>query len=140
MAKFKSARFLSIISELNPDNSLEIGVRDGIPFYSLTPEVNGAGDARADRVKDLIRKNLSSHKLDLLFMSGEDAYKTIKENFTYYSEFVRHGGVIAFHDIAKNGKETALRKFWDEARTRYRHEEITEVQSDGHFGIGVLYV
>jgi hypothetical protein len=59
-----------------------------------------------------------------------------------YSEFVRPGGMIAFHDIV-HGKEELVgevRRFWNEIKDRYRHLEIVEDRCQPWGGIGVLFL
>jgi len=85
-----------------------------------------------------------SGRLDYLFIDGDHTYEGVKQDFEMYSPLVRAGGVIAFHDVAEASMyykvDSNVRKFWDEVKKRYAHEEIIEDQKQGWAGIGVLYL
>jgi cephalosporin hydroxylase len=98
------------------------------------------GDSHSAQMETAVREVVGSRKLDLLFIDGDHTYEGVKRDFETYSTLVRPGGVIAFHDIAENKMETCqVSRFWQEIKSRYRHEEIVESASQGWAGIGILY-
>jgi predicted O-methyltransferase YrrM len=77
-----------------------------------------------------------TQELDFLFIDGNHMYEAIKSDFNMYSQLVRPGGIIAFHDIAVN-EEGGGYKFWNEIKHNYKHKEILK-SPEGKMGIGVL--
>jgi predicted O-methyltransferase YrrM len=75
-------------------------------------------------------------ELDFLFIDGNHMYQAIKSDFNMYSQLVRPGGIIAFHDIAEN-EEGGGSRFWNEIKHNYKHKEILK-SPEGKMGIGVL--
>ena len=75
-------------------------------------------------------------ELDFLFIDGNHMYEAIKSDFNMYSQLVRPGGIIAFHDIAVN-EEGGGYRFWNEIKHNYKHKEILK-SPEGKMGIGVL--
>lgn len=47
-----------------------------------------------------LKNILKNEKLDLLFIDGDHSIDGVSQDFLMYSELVRDGGIIAFHDIA----------------------------------------
>jgi predicted O-methyltransferase YrrM len=83
-------------------------------------------------------KQLFSGKpVDLLFVDGDHTYEGVKKDWEMYSELVRPGGMIVFHDIAGNYDDTQVKKLWDSIKSNYKHNEYA-VHPDGLYGIGVL--
>lgn len=101
---------------------------------------------RADSVQkttiDKVKEILDNSKLDLLFIDGDHTYEGVKKDFEIYSQFVKKGGVIAFHDIVPHplGTGCEVNKFWKEIRERYQFEELVKSWEQGWGGIGVIYV
>ncbi len=62
--------------------------------YNLI-EGNSRDVSTISRVKDI----LCDEKVDFLFIDGAHDYDSCLMDFYNYKEFVREGGVIAFHDI-----------------------------------------
>jgi cephalosporin hydroxylase len=97
------------------------------------------GDSHSEEIAARVRQITQS--LDVLFIDGDHTYEGVKLDFLSYSPLVRPGGIIAFHDIAENRKETGgdVPRFWNEVKGLHPHEEIIENREQG-WGIGVLYV
>jgi predicted O-methyltransferase YrrM len=74
--------------------------------------------------------------LDFLFIDGNHMYEAIKNDYNMYSQLVRPGGIIAFHDIAVN-EEGGGHRFWNEIKNNFKHKEILK-SKEGKMGIGVL--
>jgi hypothetical protein len=54
-----------------------------------------------------------------------------------YSQLVRPGGMIAFHDIAIMNAEYGVRRLWKELTPSFRTQEI--LGTPQAYGIGLLY-
>lgn len=74
--------------------------------------------------------------LDFIFIDGDHRYEAIKSDFIMYSQLVRPGGIIAFHDIAEK-EEGGGHRFWNEIKHNYKHKEIL-LSPIKEKGIGVL--
>jgi len=100
------------------------------------------GDSHSIEMGTQVRGILGSGgELDLLFIDGDHSYEGVKKDFNSYASLVRHGGIVAFHDIAEHTIQTCqVARFWNEIKTKYRHEEIIENPSQGWGGIGLLYM
>src|ERR1700739_2790496 len=60
-----------------------------------------------------------------------------KKDWEMYSQLVRPGGMIVFHDIASNYDDTQVKKLWDSIKSDYKYNEYA-VHPNGLYGIGVL--
>lgn len=81
----------------------------------------------------------NNFKFDYLFIDGDHSYQGVKNDFYMYSQFVKPGGIIAFHDAlyyAKDTEEVII--FWQEIKQKYKAMEIKETLNST--GIGVLFV
>lgn len=96
------------------------------------------GDSGSLPVFSKVKKALNGQLLDFLFIDGDHSYQGAKTDYVIYSQYVRSGGLIAFHDIkdteyhSVRGCEVA--KFWRELRGEKR--EILGDETWG--GIGLL--
>jgi predicted O-methyltransferase YrrM len=99
-------------------------------------------DSHKPETQLALANTLQGSQLDLLFIDGDHTYDGVKRDFEMYSEFVKPGGMIAFHDIV-HGKEELVgevRRFWNEIKGGYRHLEIVEDRCQPWGGIGVLFI
>jgi len=80
-------------------------------------------------------EKVSDRMYDLLFIDGDHSYLGVKRDFEMYSQLVRPGELIAFHDIYS---EPGVARFWNEIRHNYTHYEIVNYSSKRILGIGVL--
>ena len=60
------------------------------------------GDSKDLRVKTELKRLLDGELLDVLFIDGDHSYGGIKHDYLYYKNYVKKGGIIAFHDIGDN--------------------------------------
>lgn len=106
------------------------------------------GSSYASRTVGRFRRILGLRTLDVLFIDGDHSYEGVKRDFLSYREFVRNGGLIAFHDIcpdygARFGRDTerwsgGVPAFWNKIKAVYEnHEFIGSADQDG-LGIGVV--
>ena len=96
------------------------------------------GASQQPSSKEQLEKILGENKLDFIFIDGNHFYNYVKQDFEIYSKFMRKGGVVAFHDIAKN-EEGTVDIYWNEIKNNYKHEELT-LHPNQEKGIGVLYI
>ena len=85
---------------------------------------------------------LDGAELDFLFIDGDHSYAGVKQDFEFYSRFVKRGGLIGFHDIYHRSMQPDIEvhKFWDELKATRRHFEFIEATGDRRkIGIGVVY-
>lgn len=88
------------------------------------------------KIKDI----LGDRKIDFLFIDGDHTYEGVKRDFELYSQLVRKGGIIAFHDIAPHPPETKceVSKFWNEIKKKYEYREFVEDWEQNWAGIGLI--
>jgi len=88
-----------------------------------------------------VEQLLGIRQIDLLFIDGDHTYQGVKRDFEIYSQYVRSGGMIVFHDIAVHQSNTGceVNKFWGEVKKHYKHSEIMANPSQNWAGIGVIY-
>jgi cephalosporin hydroxylase len=89
-----------------------------------------------------IREILGPSKVDFLFLDGDHSYDGVKKDFEMYSPLVRHGGIVALHDIVDHPPETRCEvgKFWRELKASYEYMEIVHDCNQKWAGIGVLFI
>lgn len=106
------------------------------------------GDSTDADIKQEVVKALGNQSIDFLFIDGDHTYEGVKKDFEIYAPLVRPGGIIGFHDVALEGKNAdgheweslglQVKKFWDEIRQNYRHEEFRGTGLGT--GTGILYI
>jgi predicted O-methyltransferase YrrM len=99
-------------------------------------------DSHKTKTRDKVAELLGDQKLDLLFIDADHTYEGVRSDFELYSPLVQPGGLIAFHDIAKNqsGTEYGVFRLWNEIKDRYRYLEIIDNPDQVGSGLGLLYV
>ena len=171
-------RFLNFAGSHSPVNVCEIGTADGGTNFLLSQAIPSVrfmlgidlfvknthclkffsrpgqelhylnASSYAPATIDKVRGLLAGRKLDLLFIDGDHTYDGVKKDFVFYKEFVREGGIIAFHDIVPDyktrfGRETGrwageVPAFWSKIKPLYpSHEFIQDREQDG-LGIGCI--
>jgi len=107
-----------------------------------------------------VRQALSGAALDVLLIDGDHSYEGVLGDFLAYSEMVRDGGLIAFHDImpdaypqrdmsAPGSRVTMppqagvawvgdVPRVWSALSTVFEHETYVANPHQHGFGIGVL--
>jgi predicted O-methyltransferase YrrM len=100
-----------------------------------------------------VEQALGGEKLDLLFIDADHSYAGVKQDFMNYRQFVRDGGIVAFHDIVQDhltkfNREPAswdgassgeVYLFWQRLKPFYEktREFVADYEQDG-CGIGAL--
>lgn len=117
-----------------------------IPFYKSFKEnqqnlhlirANSHDASTLDQLKNL----LGEKKLDFLLIDGDHTYEGVQRDFEMYSQLVKEGGLIAFHDI-KSGPEHnvgEVPKFWNEISSKYDCLEILDNETSAGYGLGLLF-
>lgn len=104
-------------------------------------------DSHAPETKQELEKVLNGRKIDFLMVDGDHSYEGVLADYEMYSPLVRHGGLIAFHDIVFHDHVPACQvdRFWNEVRAQFESWEFTKPEEDDRGygvwgGIGVLRV
>lgn len=100
------------------------------------------GDSHTPEFKQRIASALGSEKVDFLFIDGDHTEAGVEQDYEDYKEFVRPGGLIAFHDIvAKQAIPTnQVYPFWERVKQSRDYEEFIDDREQTGFGIGLLRV
>jgi predicted O-methyltransferase YrrM len=80
------------------------------------------GQSQDPEVIKKVRLLLKDQKADLLFIDGDHNYESAKSDFENFSQFVKNGGWIAFHDILDKGLEVRL--LWEEVKHQFESWEL----------------
>lgn len=98
------------------------------------------GDSHDFATVKAVEIALAGEQVDLLFIDGDHSLTGVWADYDLYREFVRPGGLIAFHDILVCERHTRdgveVPKFW--SMLEGRKTEFIDHQGWG--GIGVLHV
>jgi predicted O-methyltransferase YrrM len=98
------------------------------------------GNSQEPKTLGAAARALDGKLVDLLFIDGDHTYEGVKRDFEAWSQIVKPGGWVAFHDIADTPRHTRdgveVRKLWLELQG-----EKKEWRVDGDFGgIGAVRV
>jgi predicted O-methyltransferase YrrM len=109
-------------------------------------------DSHAGTTVTALAELLGDRRIDYAFIDGDHSYDGVRQDFELCMRFAADDAVIALHDIAPlpnpewvrddqmTAADGATRRFWQEVRREYAHEEfIHDVEQEG-YGIGVLYI
>jgi len=103
------------------------------------------GDSTHPLTVARLRRRLRGRPVDLLLIDGDHRWGGVRRDFINYREFVRDGGLIAFHDICEvtdsNAGATAgdVPAFWKLVSTIYPSDEFIETPGQQGLGIGVIH-
>src|SRR4051812_22118344 len=64
------------------------------------------GNSHDPAIVDEVRRRVGGPDVDFLFIDGDHTFAGIQEDFERYSVLVRPGGLIAFHDILPDPRDT----------------------------------
>lgn len=100
------------------------------------------GDSHKAEFKKTISDRLNGRKVDFLFIDGDHTKQGVTKDFDDYKEFVREGGIIAFHDIVKRQplQTNQVYYLWKDLRTNLRTEEFIDNPDQCGYGIGIIHV
>lgn len=99
------------------------------------------GDSHNQSTVDSLKKVLNGEELDFIFIDGDHSYDGVKMDFEMYSQFLKDGGYIAFHDINDTefhrGLNCHVAKFWNELKD---YKKIEFNSHSMYMGIGLIQV
>jgi cephalosporin hydroxylase len=113
-------------------------------FESFAPRVKVVtGDSHSEEIKAQVANILGNEKLDFLFIDGDHSYEGVKADWEMYREFVRPGGIVAFHDINQgeymNIRGCQVGRLWAELQAEKL--KTREFNQKKHWaGIGVVEI
>ena len=106
------------------------------------------GDSTQPSTISRVKRRLGSAKLDVLFIDGDHSYSGVADYFKAYRQFVRDGGIIAFHDICMDhhrryvaetpNDSGEVYRFWQRIRESYDTKEFFGDEKQNGAGIGVI--
>ncbi len=100
------------------------------------------GDSHAAEFKQRVARELNGRKADFLFIDGDHTERGVARDYEDYREFVRPGGIIAFHDIIENQPlpGNQVYHFWKQVKAGQNVEEYIDNPQQCGFGIGIIRV
>lgn len=100
------------------------------------------GDSHDEALVHLVENELHGVLVDFLFIDGDHSEVGVKQDFEMYKQFVRKGGLIAFHDIVDNQplKMNQVQYFWKKIKGQYEHFEFIDNVDQCGYGIGVIRI
>lgn len=92
--------------------------------------------------KQRVAAALAGHKADFLFIDGDHTVEGVTADYEDYREFVRPGGLIAFHDIVEKQPlpTNQVAQFWQRIKHETETTEFIHNQQQCGFGIGLIRV
>lgn len=100
------------------------------------------GNSHAAEFKQRVAAELGGQKADFLFIDGDHTVEGVRADYENYREFVRPGGIIAFHDIVENQpfETNQVHQFWQQVKHTSEHQEWIDNPNQCGFGIGILRI
>lgn len=98
------------------------------------------GDSTHESSIEQVRKILNGRKVDFLFIDGDHSEKVSKLDFDNYSQFVRPGGWVGFHDVDHNLHRYECGKVFDELVGEKFKVLPTDYSHHDNINIGIYVV
>ena len=100
------------------------------------------GDSHAAAFRQRVADQLAGTPVDFLFIDGDHTETGVAQDYHDYKDFVRPGGIIAFHDIIENQPVATnqVYHFWKNVRQGQIVEEFIDDPQQCGFGIGIIRV
>jgi cephalosporin hydroxylase len=100
------------------------------------------GNSHAAAFKQRVTQELGGKKADFLFIDGDHTESGVAQDYNDYKEFVRPGGIIAFHDIVESQPlpDNLVYHFWKKVKPGQVTEEFINDPNQCGFGIGIIRV
>jgi len=101
-----------------------------------------SGNSHSPEFKARVARELNGRKVDFLFIDGDHTEPGVTADYLDYKEFVRPGGLIAFHDIVESQPLPTNQVFhlWKRLKHLAPVEEFVNDPGQRGFGIGLLHV
>jgi cephalosporin hydroxylase len=117
-------------------------------FTKLPPPGSGctvtllSGDSHDPDFRARVAHELDGRQVDFLFIDGDHTEAGVTADYNDYKDFVRPGGLIAFHDIVEHQPLATNQVFhlWKRLKTLAPVEEFVNDPNQCGFGIGLLRV
>ena len=100
------------------------------------------GNSHTYEFKQRVKRRLSGASVDFLFIDGDHTEQGVEDDYYAYKEFVRPGGIIAFHDIVEKQllPQNQVYHFWKRLKTLEQTEEFIYDSDQTGYGIGIVRV
>ncbi len=100
------------------------------------------GNSHDPAFKQRVAEELGGEKVDFLFIDGDHTKEGVTADYEDYREFVRPGGMIAFHDIVERQPYATnqVHHLWQRIKQTHAVEEYISDPDQCGFGIGVIRV
>lgn len=101
-----------------------------------------SGNSHEASFKARLAKELNGEKADFLFIDGDHTEAGVEADYNDYKEFVRPGGLIAFHDIVEKQPlpTNQVYHLWKRLKPGADVQEFVADPKQCGFGIGVIRV
>ncbi len=101
-----------------------------------------SGNSHDAAFKARVAAELNGEKADFLFIDGDHTEQGVEADYNDYKEFVRPGGLIAFHDIVENQPLTTNQVYhlWKRIKPGADTREFVADSKQCGFGIGLIRV
>jgi cephalosporin hydroxylase len=102
------------------------------------------GDTTHPLTTRRLQHKLKGQKIDLLLIDGDHRWRGVRQDFLTYRQFVRNGGLVAFHDICETTDPSSgawagdVPAFWRLVRSIYPSFEFVDEPAQQGLGIGVV--
>lgn len=99
-----------------------------------------SGNSHEPSFKQRVAQALNGRKADFMFIDGDHTVDGVTADFNDYKEFVRPGGLVAFHDIVEKQPLATNQVYhlWKTIKDKYPSQEFVNDKNQCGFGIGVL--
>ena len=101
-----------------------------------------SGNSHSPDFRAQVARELNNTKVDFLFIDGDHTEEGVTADYMEYKEFVRPGGLIAFHDIVESQPlpTNQVNRLWKRLKPLAEVEEFVNDPGQRGFGIGLLHV
>jgi len=101
-----------------------------------------SGNSHSPDFRAQVARELNDTKVDFLFIDGDHTEDGVTADYMDYKEFVRPGGIIAFHDIVESQPlpGNQVYQLWKRLKPLAEVEEFVNDPGQRGFGIGLLHV
>ena len=119
------------------------------PLYHAFPPVGSScqvsllsGNSHSAEFKQRVAKELDGRKADFIFIDGDHTVDGVTADYNDYREFVRPGGIIAFHDIVESQPIVTNQVYhlWKKLKLETVTEEFVNDPKQCGYGIGIIRV
>ena len=101
-----------------------------------------SGDSHSNECRERVAAVLEGEPADFLFIDGDHTQPGVRADFLDYRDFVRPGGLIAFHDVLENQPlaTNQVYQLWRHLKEPLNGKEFVDNPEQCGFGIGVIQV